>query len=101
MKLIFILISFYSSTIFAEDIYWVHLKAETKQQRNQLANIIHIDQYIDGKIYSTVNEFDYNNLKINAPELLIESHKIENISTNRALVGDEVFEFPKGEEKFH
>ncbi|MFZ8933733.1 MAG: M14 family metallopeptidase [Bacteriovoracaceae bacterium] len=101
MKLISILIFIYSSITFAEDVYWVHLKAENKEQRSKIANFIHIDQYLDGKVYSTVNEFDYKNLKKQLPNLLIDSHKIENISNNRAFVGNEDYEFPKGEEKFH
>ncbi len=101
MKLMSILIFIYSSITFAQDIYWVHLKADNQELRSQLANLIHIDQYIDGKIYSTVNEHDYNQLKKQFPHLIVESHKLEDISRNRALDGDDVYEFPRSEEKFH
>lgn len=102
MKIITLLFALFSMGLYAQDVYWVHLKADNIEQRNQIANLIHIDQYIDGKIYSVVNEFDYKKLNEELKELIIESHKMDQISNNRIETSkDPIYEFPKGEEKFH
>lgn len=84
---------------FAADAHFVHLKAVDKETRNKIASVIHIDAVIEDSVYAVVNDYDLAAIKINFPNLLIETHQV-------TLKGDKnadpsSVEFPKGDEAFH
>lgn len=76
--------------------YFVHLKAKNRAERNQVANLIHIDTMVEDSLYSVVNLEDYKVLKKKLSKMIIESHPI-TISETKS----DVIEFPAGDEKFH
>lgn len=98
--LLLTLISFssYAHTNTTIENYFVTLKAQNRDERSSIANLIHMDTFIDDRVYSVVNEHDFQQLKKVVPHLIIDSYKIPSI--DQKLLSDEI-EFPAGDEKFH
>lgn len=88
-----------SKAAFASDANFVHLYAPTKEVRNKIANMVHIDSIIEDSVYSVVSDLDLAAIKMNIPELLVETHGIDFKQTKGADPTD--LEFPKGDEAFH
>lgn len=86
--------------------YFVHLKAATRQDRNEIANLIHMDQIVEDSVYAVVNKHDFQQLKKKLPHLIRESHAltpaiINKGSTKKLNTLEDVHEFPTQDEKYH
>jgi carboxypeptidase T len=89
-----------SNELSKESYHYVSLKAPTKVERQKIANLIHIDQYIDGIIHANVNQHDLQQLKKVVPSLIVEQHKVVEFDNN-TINNLESYEFPEGDESFH
>lgn len=84
---------------FAADAHFVHLKAENKEVRNKIASMIHIDAVVEDSVYAMVSDTDLWALKINVPELIVETHPV-TLKGDKSADPNQI-EFPKGDEAFH
>jgi carboxypeptidase T len=96
--LFFLFFSFNSSASLPNN-YFVKLKAKNKLQRSKIAQLIHIDQVLEDNIYAVVNELEFNQLKFNIPDMLVEHH-IYN-TKNSSLPLTNIIEFPDKDKKYH
>lgn len=86
-----------TTTLFAADMHFVHLKVKSLKDRSKLANIIHIDQVVEDSVYAVVNEHDLAELKKQMGKHIVETHVFAVPETKE---GDEIA-FPDKDEKFH
>jgi len=85
--------------LFAETIL-LELKANDVETRSEIANIIHLDQISDDRVFSLVSEYDFIKLKSKMPEAVISADLVDEEANNFFSI-DEAQEFPVGEERFH
>jgi len=105
VKLSFLLIvifcSLYSSLGFSKEKTFHHFTfwATTVEERSLLANYLHLDLITDKYAYSTINDYDYQQVKKNLP-FLIASHQTFSIMEEEIIYPTEM-EFPAGDEDYH
>ncbi|MBT3585346.1 MAG: zinc carboxypeptidase [Halobacteriovoraceae bacterium] len=104
MKLALLLLTLLAQTALAGTHHFVQLDVQTTANRTKIANLIHMDQVIDGVAYSVVNQFDFDQLQKKVPKLIQNSHPMSEQEINGGRTprpGFSDYEFPKGDEKFH
>lgn len=96
MKKLIIGLTFISTAVFARNIHLVEFQAATPQERSLIGDIIHLDGMNGDTVFSMVNDYDLEQIKIYLPFLVSTITTIE-VNDNPG----EEDEYPQGDEKFY
>jgi len=103
----------YALEVEDNNFYYLSIQAETPELRTKVANVVHIDQVIDGVVHVVVNKSDAIQLKKLMNDRVLDYHQLDQVVLERLHLVSPVsekgispksssneVEFPRGDENF-